>query len=81
MLVSHPDIAAPVEVRYAWAQTLWMKGTGDQGGTDESKAVDKDALMKSKWIYYEKTMKKRGLSPVISGRGYQNWWKSELGVN
>jgi len=56
----------------------WMKDTGDQGGTDESKVVDMDDLMKGKWEYYEKVMKRRGLDPELSDRAYLNWWKKEL---
>lgn len=59
----------------------WMKDTGDQGGTDESQTVDMDELMKGKWDYYVKTMKKRGLSPDISDRAYLDWWKKQLGVD
>lgn len=62
------------------ALNKWMQDTRDQGGTDESKTVDMDALMKSKWDYYEKVMKKRGLDPNLSDREYLNWWKQELGI-
>ncbi len=58
----------------------WIIDTGDQGANDESKTVDMDALMKGKWDYYVKTMKKRGLDPKLSDRAYLNWWKKELGV-
>ncbi len=59
----------------------WMKETGDQGGTDESRTVDMDALMKEKRLYYERAMKKRGLDPDLPDREYLNWWKKELGVD
>ena len=58
----------------------WMKDTGDQGGTDESKSVDMKDLMKGKWDYYAKSMKKRGLDPNLSDREYLNWWEKRLGV-
>ena len=59
----------------------WMRVTGDQGGVDESKTVDMDALMKGKWEAYARAMKRRGLDPNLSDREYLNWWKKELGVN
>lgn len=58
----------------------WIKDTGDQGATDESKVVDMVDLMKGKWKWYENTMKKRGLAPDVSDREYLDWWKKELGV-
>jgi len=59
----------------------WMADTGDQGATDESESVDMEALMKGKWDYYEKVMKRRRLDPGLSDRAYLNWWKKELGVD
>lgn len=59
----------------------WIKSTGDQGATDESKTVDMDALMKSKRKYYESNMRKRGLDPELSDEEYLSWWKRELGVS
>ena len=58
----------------------WIKETGDTGAIDESKTVDMDALMKSKWQYYTSSMKRRGLAPELSDQEYLQWWQKELGV-
>ena len=67
-----------VELRNAVNQ--WIESTGDLGAIDEGESVDLDALKKSKWKSYEKTMKRRGLDPRLSDRAYLNWWKKELGI-
>ncbi len=58
----------------------WIESTGDLGEINEGKTVDLEALKKEKWKYYERTMKRRGLDPLLSDRAYLNWWKKELGV-
>jgi len=58
----------------------WIETTGDQGAIDESKTVDMDALMEEKWQYYERTMKRRGLDPMLSDQAYLQWWEKELGL-
>ena len=78
-LAADPDFAKKLdELRGAVNQ--WIERTGDTGAIDESKTVDMDELMKSKWKYYTNSMKRRGLDPELSDAEYLQWWESELGV-
>lgn len=74
-----PSYAAQLE-KLSQALDQWIRDTGDLGAVDESTTVDMDALMKEKWDYYSRAMKRRGLDPGLSDRAYLNWWKNELGV-
>ena len=58
----------------------WIKASGDLGQIDEEKTVDLKKVMEEKRVWYERTMKKRGLSARISDRDYLRWWEKELGV-
>ncbi|MEM7478540.1 MAG: sulfatase [Planctomycetota bacterium] len=78
-LASSPDHSAALK-RLRGALDSWMESTQDQGGEDESKVVDMEALMQQKRTWYEKTMRSRGLDPGISDEDYLKWWQRKLGV-
>jgi len=59
----------------------WIKATGDQGATDESKSVDLKSLMAQKHAWYQKRMKQRDLDPELSDEAYLKWWEEQLGVS
>ncbi|MEM6980230.1 MAG: sulfatase [Planctomycetota bacterium] len=58
----------------------WMEQCDIAGQKDESMSVDIPKLLAEKRQWYERAMKRRGLSPDITDEAYLNWWYRELGV-
>lgn len=59
----------------------WIEETGDLGAVDEGLTVDLESVMEEKWKYYEKVMKKRGLTAETPDSEILKWWEKELGVS
>ncbi|QDT65769.1 sulfatase family protein [Calycomorphotria hydatis] len=55
----------------------WMIETNDQGGQPETGLEE---LKATKDTWFERTMKKRGLSTSTTSEEYLQWWSKELGV-
>ncbi|NOX98335.1 MAG: sulfatase-like hydrolase/transferase [Verrucomicrobia bacterium] len=58
----------------------WIKTSKDLGRLPEGDQVYMQNLQKSKKVYFEKTMKQRGLAPNLSDQDYLAWWKKQLNL-
>lgn len=76
-LASDPDYTTQLASLRAELEH-WIETTNDQGAKSEGDLDYQQSIDAEKRNWFEKTMKRRGLSPDISDRQYLEWWKEQI---